>query len=372
MRLRKVYRFRMRPTAEQEQQLRFQSGARRFVWNWALGRKNSYYKEQGKGLLTSLLKAELPKMKDEPETAWLKGADSQALQETLRDLDRAFTNFFEKRAAYPRFKALKRSTRTFRVSQRVKVSNGAVNVPKIGSIRIRQSQSVDGETKSATIKQDALGNWDVSLVSEFTMPDTPLIPVDPSAVVGVDLGLKDFAVVSNGDRLPAPQFFRKAQRRLRRAQRVLARREMRSNRRRKAKLVVSKLHASIADHRKDFVHKFTTKLVREHEGICIEDLNIKGLAKTKLAKSVLDAALGMFRSRQLEYKTLWNRRHLAVIDRWFPSSKTCHVCGCVNEELTLADRAWVCCCGTVHDRDFNASLLPHLEAVGVEPRIPRL
>jgi putative transposase len=233
------------------------------------------------------------------------------------------------------------------------------------------------------------------------MPDTPLIPADPFAVVGVDLGLKglkDFAVVNNGDRLPASQFFRKSQRRLRRAQRVLARREMRSNRRRKAKLAVSKLHATTADHRKDFIHQFTTKLVRKYEGICIEDLSIKGLAKTKLAKSVLDAALGMFR-RQLEYKTVWNRRHLAVIDRWFPSSKACHVCGCVNEELTLADRVWLCCCGTLHDRDLNASWnirseglklivlagqaqtlnaqglgvrLPHMEAVGDELRIPRL
>ena len=228
------------------------------------------------------------------------------------------------------------------------------------------------------------------------MPDTPLTAADPFAVVGVDLGLKDFAVVSDGEGLAAPQFFRKSQRKLRRAQRVLARREMRSNRRRKAKLVVSKLHATIADHRKDFIHQFTTKLVRKYEGICIEDL---GLAKTKLAKSVLDAALGMFR-RQLDYKTVWNRRHLAVIDRWFPSSKACHVCGCVNEELTLADRVWRCCCGILHDRDLNASWnirseglkliptrqdmreslnaqglgvrLPHMEAVGDELRIPCL
>jgi len=285
VKLRKVYRFRLRPTAAQEQQLRFQSGARRFVWNWALGRKSAYYKENGKSLLTSILQAELPVMKESPETAWLKDADSQVLQETLRDLDRAFSNFFEKRAQYPRFKALKRTTHSFRVSQRVQVVAGTVTVPKIGSIRIRQSQPVDGETKSATIKQAASGNWDVSLVSEFSMPDTTLLAAEASAVVGVDLGLKDFAVVSAGDRLPAPKFFHKAQRKMRRAQRVLARREMRSNRRRKAKLVVSKLHASSADHRKDFIHQFTTKLVRKHAGICIEDLNVKGLAKTKLGEN---------------------------------------------------------------------------------------
>jgi putative transposase len=399
MKLRKMYRFRMRPTTAQEQQLRFQAGARRFVWNWALARKRDYYKEHGKGVPTNVLKAELPKLKAEPETAWMKSADSQSLQETLRDLDRAFVNFFQKRAGFPRFKSRKRDAARFRISQRVVVANGAVSVPKIGSVRIHQSQSIDGDTKSATFKQDASGNWDVSLVSEFSMPDTPLIPVDATAVAGVDLGLKDFAVVSDGRRVSAPKFFRSREHKLRRAQRTLSRRQARSNRRAKAKRAVARIHARTANLRKDFVHKFTTELVRKHEGICIEDLNTKGLAKTKLAKSILDAAFGEVR-RQLEYKTVWNRRHLAVIDRWYPSSKTCHACGAVNTDLMLADRQWMCVCGVCHDRDFNAALnirseglkliplaagyaesinargpdvrLPLVEAIGVEARIPCL
>jgi putative transposase len=229
--------------------------------------------------------------------------------------------------------------------------------------------------------------------------DTPLVPADAAAVVGVDLGLKDFAVVSDGRRIPAPKFFRRQEHKLRRAQRVLSRRQTRSNRRAKAKLAVARIHARTANLRKDFLHKLTTELIRKQEGICIEDLSIKALAKTKLGKSILDAAFGEFR-RQLEYKTIWNRRHLAVISRWFPSSRTCHVCGAVNDALTLADRSWACPCGACHDRDLNAAQnirseglhlivvaegyaetlnahgpdvrLPLVEAAGVEARIPRL
>ena len=366
MKLRKVYRFRMQATAAQQQQLRFQAGARRWVWNWALARKVQHYQEHGQGLSTNVLKAELPKLKAEPETAWLKEADSQSLQETLRDLDRAFVNFFERRARFPRFKSRKRNKPSFRISQRVAISGGAVSVPKIGPIRIRQSQPVRDKTKSATFKQDAAGNWDVSLVSEFEMPDTPLVLADPLAVVGVDLGLKDFAVLSDGKRIPAPKFVRGREGKLRRAQRALSRRQARSNRRAKAKRVVARIHARTANLRKDFVHQFTTGLVRKHEGICIEDLNSQALAKTKLGKSILDAAFGEVR-RQLEYKTLWNRRHLAVIDRWFPSSKTCHACSAVNDRLTLADRTWVCRCGVLHDRDFNAALNIRSEGLKLIP-----
>ena len=399
MKLRKVFRFRMRPTAEQGRALVRIAGARRFVWNWALAQCRAYYLETGKSLPQAELSRRLTALKLLPETAWLNECDSQALQQVLADLRRAYVNFFQKRARFPRFKSRKTDQRRFRIPQRVAVSDGAVYVPKVGRVRIRQSQEVEGVTKSATFKQDAAGNWNVTLVSEFTMPDTPLLPADPINVVGVDLGLKDFAVLSNGERTPTRRFVRKAERKLRRAQRVVARRQMRSNRRLRAKRDVARIHAKTANRRKDFLHKITTDLVRNYEGVCIEDLSVKGLAKTKLAKSVLDAGLGEFR-RQLEYKTIWNRRHLAVIDRWYPSSKTCSVCGAVKADLTLADRNWTCTCGINHDRDLNAALnirseglkaiplaagyaesinargpgvrLPHVEAVGVEARIPRL
>lgn len=352
---RKAFCFRMKPNAMQREALARMAGARRYVWNWALAQCKAHYLNTGKSLPAAELSTRLTALKQQPETAWLQEVDSQAMQQALADLQRAYRNFFEKRARFPRFKSRKRDQARFRIPQRVKVADGRVYVPKLGSVGIRQSQPVDGTTQSATFKRDAAGNWDVTLVATFTMPDTALPAADPARVVGVDLGLKGFAVLSNGGRIPAPQFFRKAERKLRRAQRVFSRREKGSRRRLRAKRNVSLVHRKAANQRKDFLHKLTTELVVKYEGICIEDLSVKGLVRTKLAKSVTDASFGEFR-QQLEYKTIWNRRRLAVIDRWYPSSKTCHACGAVNAALTLADRSWTCVCGLCHDRDLNAAL----------------
>jgi putative transposase len=355
VKLRKVLRFRMRPNAAQREGMARMAGARRFVWNWALAQRRAYYAETGKALPTAELSSRLTALKRQPETVWLQQVDSQAVQQVLADLERAYVNFFQKRARFPRFKSRKRDQWRFRIPQRVKVREGRVYVPKVGSVRIRQSQPVDGATKSATFRRDAAGHWHVTLVTEFEMPDAPLVPVDPAGVVGIDLGLHDFAVLSNGARIPVPQFFRKAERNLRRAQRVLSRREKQSHRRLRAKHRVALIHRRTANQRADFLHKLSTGLVKRHEGIAMEDLSVRGLARTKLAKSVTDASFGEFR-RQLAYKTIWNRRHLAVIDRWYPSSQTCHACGAVNDALTLTDRSWTCVCGVCHDRDFNAAL----------------
>ena len=356
MKLRKVFRFRMQPNAAQQEALSRTAGARRFVWNWALAQRRAYYQENHQGLPGAELSLRLTALKQHPETTWLQEVNAQAMQQVLFDLQRAFTNFFEKRARFPKFKSRKRDTARFRMPQQVRVADSQVYVPKVGWIRIHQSQPVDGETKSATFKRDATGHWDVSVVTEFTMPDTPLMPADPAKVVGVDLGLRDFATFSDGSvPVPAPQFFRRQARKLRRAQRVLSRRQTGSARRARAKHAVARVPAQTANQRSDFIHNLTTQLVREHDGLCIEDLSVKGLAKTKLAKSIHDASFGEFR-RHLEYKTVWNRRHLAVIDRFFPSSKTCQVCGAVNDTLTLANRIWTCgICGSVHRRDLNAA-----------------
>lgn len=351
----RTYRFRMVPTPSQRQALEYNAGCRRWVWNWALSRKQKYYSEHGVGLATRILQSELPVLKHTPGTTWLAQADAQSLQEVLRNLDNAFRLFFNTKARMPRFKARKDNQFTFSVPQRVIISNGYVRVPKIGHIKIRQSCTIEGPTKSATFKRDSSGDWYVTFTTELAMPDTPLPNPNASRTVGVDLGLKDFAVLNNGEREPIPRFARKAERLLRRAQRTFCRRKKNSARRLRGKRIVALVNRKITNQRQDFLHKLTTRLVRDYEGVCIEDLNIKGLARTKLAKSILDAGFGEFR-RQLEYKTIWNRRYLAVIDRWFPSSKTCHVCGVVNQALTLADRSWTCVCGACHDRDLNAAI----------------
>jgi putative transposase len=192
-------------------------------------------------------------------------------------------------------------------------------------------------------------------VVEFERPDVALPGPDPVKVAGIDLGLQDFAVTSDGERIPAPRFFRQGQRKLRRAQRTVSRRKPGSNRRAKAQACVAHLHQKIAHRRGDFLHKLSTGLTAHHDGLCIEDLSVKGLVRTKLSKSFADASMGEFR-RQLEYKGLWNRKHLAVIDRFSPSSRLCRGCGAINETLTLSDRQWVCDCGMVHDRDLSAAI----------------
>lgn len=391
---RKAYRFRMEPKRTQAEQLRKFAGARRWVWNWALARCEQHYAETGHGLSWATLSAALTELKQRADTAWLGDIDSQALQQALADLHRAYANYFAKRSQRPRFKSKKRDTPRFRIPQRVKVKEGLVYVPKVGWIRIRQSREIDGLTKSVTFACEADGHWYTSLVVEFELPDTPLAPPDPEASVGMDAGLKDFAVLSDGERVAAPKFYRKAQRRIKRANRVLSRRQKGSVNRGKAKRRLACIHRKVSNQRHDFLHKFTTRLVAIHDAICIEDLNIRGLARTKLAKSFSDAGHGECR-RQLTYKCEWNRKHLAVISRWFPSSKLHGACGAINDQLTLADRTWTCACGEVMDRDLNAAInirdeglrilaagyaeslnargadvRPPCEAVGVEARIP--
>ncbi|MEX2542456.1 MAG: transposase [Trueperaceae bacterium] len=349
---RKVYRFRVDPTPAQAEQMYSMAGAKRFVFNWALARRKDHYAEHGEGLSAKVLSAELTALKKQPDSEWLKGVDSQLLQQALRDVDRAFQNFFDKRGRFPRFKSKRREIPSFRIPQRVKVEAGKVYVPKVGWVKARQSQPVDCPTKSATFKRDATRRWYVTLTAEFEMPEVPLQPAEPNNVVGIDLGLRDFAVLSTGERIAPPKHYRQSERRLAKAQRRLSRRQKGSKNRDKARLTVARVHLKIRNQRADFLHKLTTSLVRSRDGLCIEDLSFSGMAKTKLAKSVLDAGLAEFR-RQLEYKSVWNGRHLAVIHRWYPSTKLCQKCGTLNT-LTLADRVCTCTCGAHYDRDSNA------------------
>jgi putative transposase len=352
MKLRKVHRFRMRPTKAQEARLYRMAGARRFVYNWALDRRKRYYAQYGKGISQKQLSSELTNLKGKPDTLWLREADSQMLQQALRDVEGAFEAFFDKRSRFPRFRSKKAGHYTFRIPQRVKVEEGEVYVPKVGWVRIRQSREVEGKTKRATFKRDATGHWYVALTTEFEMPNVE--PPTPERPVGVDLGLIDLFVLSDGERVPAPRFARKADRKLKKAQKNLSRKKPGSRRREKAKHRVARVHRKVSNQRSDFLHKLTTDLARKYDCICVEDLSTKGLAKTKLSRSVLDAAFGEL-LRQVEYKARWNFKRSVKVGRFFPSTKLCSECGALNPNLRLSDRRWLCGCGTQHDRDLNAS-----------------
>src|SRR5258706_3598032 len=208
---RKVYRFRMKPTKAETHALNRMAGTRRWVWNWALSRRREHYELTGKTLPMSALSSELTALKTKPETAWLKDADSQALQQVLKDLYQAYDNHFnpKRKARLPRFKSKKRDRGRFRIPQRVKVVDGKIVIPKIGPVRIDQSQPVDEPTKSATFRRGADGKWYVSLTAEFELPDVAIPMPDPERTVGIDVGLIDFATLSDGsDPVPAPKFFR--------------------------------------------------------------------------------------------------------------------------------------------------------------------
>ncbi len=353
--IRKAYRYRLEPSSQQRAQLERFAGARRFVWNWALATWKAYYAAHGRSIPAKELSALLTALKEHPATAWLREMDSQALQQTLADLQRAFANFFATRARYPRFKSKKHDHARFRIPQRVRLVGERLRIPKIGVVPLRLSRTVAGEIKSATFSKDASGHWFVSLSVQTELPViAPPLPA-PEAVIGVDLGLKDAVVLSTGERVEAPRLYRKAQKRLAHAQRALCRKRKGSNNRLKTRARVARLHRKVAHQRQDFLHKLSTRIVRSSGAVCIEDLNTKGLARTKLAKSILDASMGELR-RQLEYKGRWYGVPVVVIDRWYPSSKRCHACGHCHAALQLSDRVWTCpACGCVLDRDLNAA-----------------
>lgn len=352
MKINRAFRYKLRPTVEQEQCFWQFAGAVRWMWNEMLAERKHVYEETGKGVSQYEQMRRLTALKREPETEWLRTIHSQVLQEPIKQLQQAFVNFFEKHASYPRFKKRKHVNQSFSYPQGVKMDDNNVYLPKIGWVRFRKSREIEGEIKRATIKPKASG-WYISIVCEVEI-EPKLIEPTPDGVVGIDLGLNDFAVMSDGERVPNPRHMKRLEQKLAREQRTLSRRQRGSNRYRKQQEKVARLHERVRDARADFLHKLSHRLVSENQGIVVEDLSIKGMARTRLAKSVHDAGWGEF-LRQLEYKSQWQGKTFHQIERWFPSSRIHNGCGAKNT-FSLSDRRFVCCgCGEMVDRDLNAA-----------------
>jgi putative transposase len=359
---RKAYKFRMEPTARQADEPLCIAGAARFVWNWGLDRCQTFYKANQKSISPSQLSGELTSLKKQQR--WLYDFDSQALQQVLADLKRAYENHFNRnmRAGFPKFKTKKSRKQSFRIPQRVVLKNAKVYVPKLGWIRVRQSQEMEGGSKSATFKRTATGRWFITLVSEFEIVKS-LPKVRAEQVMGGDLGLNTFLTLSDGTEISVPRFYRKYAKKLRRAQRILSRRKKGSRNRAQARLAVAKVHERIGNLRNNFSHQLTQRLMT-YPALCLENLSIIGPAKTKLAKSLLDAAFGEV-IRQWKYKSVGNNVHALQGDRFFPSTQLCSECGYKDSKLSLSDREWECpACETRHLRDLNAAL--NLKAVGLK------
>src|SRR5215831_13265536 len=276
---RKVYRFRIDPTADQEAALARYAGARRFVFNWALQRRKETYQQTGKSISWSGLSVELTALKSKPGFEWLKEIDSQLLQQAIADCKKAFDNFFQKRALFPKFKKKHCAQQSFRIPQRVKLENGRVYIPKIGWVKVRQSQALDLPLKSATFKREATGKWYVSLVAEFNLPDLPKPAIESETAIGIDVGFDRFATDSDGGMVENPRFFRKAERKIKRAQRRFSRKQKGSANRTKARRALAREYEKIANRRADFAHKFSTSVVKDNSTIACETLNLKGMSR---------------------------------------------------------------------------------------------
>ncbi len=363
-------RFRLEPTPAQAAVCVRFAGARRFVWNWGLAQRKTHYAASKTTLSLSVLDKALTQLKRQPDTAWLTHIDSQLLQQALRDLEQAFRRFFDGTARFPRFKSKKRDRLTFRIPQRIKVHEGKVSLPKIGWVRFRQSRAIEGRLTSATVSQDACGHWWVTLTTEQPIVATPPQPPNPDCIPGIDDGVADLVVLTTGGKIPAPRFLRQGERRLRRAHQALSRTQRGSHNRDKARQRLARCSQRIANQRRDFLHQLSHRLLVEFDGLCIQDHDLRSLARTKLAKSLLDASLGELR-RQFRYKARWRGKVCLEIEPRYPSTQVCSACLAQNTALTLQHRTWTCpTCGANHDRDLNAAQnirregLHHYVAVG--------
>jgi putative transposase len=358
---------RLYPTTKQKQILAQHFGCSRFWWNYALNLCIETYKATGKSLNQSALNSMLPKLKKKEGTAWLSECYSQVLQATTLNLVTAYKNFFEGRARYPRFKA-KKNRQSIQYPQSTKIVDACLKLPgRVGIIKAKLHRPIEGKIKTVTVTATPSEKYYASILVELE-GDNPT-PNSEGKVAGIDLGLKDFAIVNDGlktSKFVNPRHMAKHERNLKRKQQKLAKKQKGSKFRHKARKLVARVHERINNVRQDYLHKLSRKLVDDNQVIVVESLNTKGMVRNhKLAKAISDVGWGMF-VNFLSYKLEKEGKVLVVIDRWFPSSKLCSNCHDQIGEMPLEVRNWTCPnCGTHHDRDENAAINIRAEGIRI-------
>lgn len=330
-------------------------GCARFAYNYMLRLRSDAWLKEQKRVGYHETSAALTLLKKQPEFVWLNEISSVPVQQALRHLQTAFANFFAKRARYPQFKRKDGPQSAEYTTSAFKWDGQTLKLAKMEEpLAVRWSRQLPKAAKvtTVTVSRDASGRYFVSMLCDDVVAAKPAV----AAKVGIDLGLSHFAILSTGEKVAAPNTFRKNEAKLAKLQRRLAKKTKGSNRRRKAKLKVAKLHAKIADSRRDFLHKLSTRLINENQVIAVESLSVSNMQKNRcLSKSISDASWSEF-LRQLEYKANWYGRELVGIDKWYPSSKRCSDCGYTMPKMPLNVRQWTCPeCGSIHDRDVNAA-----------------
>ena len=349
----KAYKFRAYPTNEQKTALAKSFGCCRWYYNYSLSLCQETYKNQGKSLSRFAIQSLLPKLKKENE--WLSDAYSQCLQSVALNLSTAYKNFFEKRGGFPRFKS-KHGRQSIQFPSNVKIEGDYIKLPgKVGKIYCKQNRRFDGKIKTTTVSLNPDGKYFVSVLVDDGK-DNPPTSVNGKAI-GIDLGLSpNFAITSDGSKFDNPRHTKKYARNLKKKQQSLSRKIKGSNRRQKAKRLVAKVHSKIKRVREDFLHKLSRKIVNENQVIVVENLAVKNMVRNhNLSKAISDCGWGMF-CTMLKYKAEWSGKKYLEVDRFFPSSKTCHICLNKVDNLPLDARQWTCSkCNTNHDRDINAA-----------------
>lgn len=350
----KAYKFRLYPNKEQEVMFAKTFGCVRFIYNQMLADKIVHYKETGEKLNNT--PAQYKK-----EFEWLKEVDSLALANAQMNLQTAYNNFFRnKKVGFPKFKSRKRDKNSYTTNNQkgtVQILSNSIKLPKVGLVKIKQHRIIpNGQIiKSATITRTPAGKYYVSILVEYEQM-IPNIDLSKDKAIGLDYASHSFYVDSQGREADCPKFYRQSQDKLAKEQRKLSHMKYGSNNYQKQRMIVARTQEHIANQRKDWIHKLSTKLANEYDIVCVEDINMQNIARSlKLGKSTNDNGFGMFRDI-LSYKLYDRGKAFVKIDKWFPSSKLCRHCGTVNSELKLSDRVWTCSCGAKINRDENAAI----------------
>ena len=359
--MKRAYKYKLKPTMKQQQMLLQHFGCARFIYNWGLDLKIKVYKNDKTSLSYVDLAKQLTLLKKQNEYKWLNDVSINVLQQSLRCLDTAYKNFFRVKKGFPKFKSKHNNKGCCKFINNVHFDfeEWKVKILKVGWVKLCKNKEFDlsqCKLDTLTVSKDKCGTYWATIVVDDGKSSPPKTKVEKATSVGIDLGIKDFAILSNGTKFANPKYYEKRQRKLRRLQQRLSKKTKGSKNRYRAKLRLATCSRHIANCRSDYLQKLSTYLVRTYNTICVEDLNVEDMLKNhNLAKSISSASWGEFR-QMLTYKCEWYGKNLLIIDRFEPSSKTCNNCGYVYKELTLSERAWKCpVCGEALDRDVNAA-----------------